>query len=196
MRDPFADSTAKQGYLYDGNGSCCCRWWRGFRRARAMRGSRRWLTGFTRLEHSSGIHICWRGIPKQVVEQNLPIAGSSFHAADAADRDATCPWNDSNFGVADNAAGQAYYDSMMKRYAQWGLDFIKVDCISDHPYRPTEIRQVAEAIRKTGKPMVLSLSPGPTRLEDADYVAKYAQMWRITDDHLGRVDGEEQGQGQ
>ena len=73
-----------------------------------------------------------------------------------------------NFGVADNAAGQAYYDSMLKRYADWGVDYIKVDCISDHPYRPTEIRQVAEAIRKTGRPMVLSLSPGPTRLEDAD----------------------------
>ena len=51
--------------------------------------------------------------------------------------------------MSDNAAGQAYYDSMMKLYAGWGLDFIKVDCISDHPYRPTEIRQIAEAIRKT-----------------------------------------------
>ncbi len=32
-----------------------------------------------------GIHIV-RGIPKQVVEQNLPIAGSKFHAIDAADK--------------------------------------------------------------------------------------------------------------
>ena len=39
---------------------------------------------------------------------------------------------------------------MLKLYAGWGLDYIKVDCISDHPYRPTEIRQIAEAIRKTG----------------------------------------------
>ena len=72
---------------------------------------------------------------------------------------------------------------MLKLYASWGLDFIKVDCISDHPYRPTEIRQIAEAIRKTGRPIVLSLSPGPTQLEHAAEVAKYAQMWRITDDH-------------
>ena len=63
------------------------------------------------------------------------------------------------------------------------LDFIKVDCISDHPYRPTEIRQIAEAIKKTGRPIVLSLSPGPTALEHAAEVAKYAQMWRIADDH-------------
>jgi hypothetical protein len=58
-----------------------------------------------------------------------------------------------------------------------------VDCISDHPHRPTEIRQIAEAIRKTGRPIVLSLSPGPTSIEHAAEVAKYAQMWRITDDH-------------
>ena len=129
-----------------------------------------------------GIHIV-RGIPRGVVEQNLPIAESSFHAVDAADKDSPCPWDEGNWGVRDNEAGQAYYDSMMKLYASWGLDYIKVDCISDHPYRPTEIRQIAEAIRKTGRPIVLSLSPGPTKLEHAAEVAKYAQMWRISDDH-------------
>jgi hypothetical protein len=129
-----------------------------------------------------GIHIV-RGIPRDAVKANLPIAGTSFHAADAADLNSPCGWDDGNWGVADNAAGQAYYDSMLKLYAGWGLDFIKVDCISDHPYRPTEIRQIAEAIRKTGRPMVLSLSPGPTQLENAAEVAELAQMWRITNDH-------------
>jgi hypothetical protein len=72
---------------------------------------------------------------------------------------------------------------MLKLYASWGLDFLKVDCIADRPYRPTEIRQIAAAIRKTGRPIVLSLSPGPTARENAPEVAKYAQMWRIADDH-------------
>ncbi|MGP8174197.1 MAG: glycoside hydrolase family 27 protein [Terracidiphilus sp.] len=129
-----------------------------------------------------GIHIV-RGIPRDAVKANLPIAGSSFHASDAADLNSPCGWDDGNWGVADNTAGQAYYDSMLKLYAGWGLDFLKVDCISDHPYRPTEIRQIAEAIRKTGRPIVLSLSPGPTQLEHAAEVAEYAQMWRITNDH-------------
>ena len=129
-----------------------------------------------------GIHIM-RGIPRQIVAANLPIAGTSFHAADAADTTSTCPWDESNWGVKDNAAGQAYYDSMLKLYASWGLDFLKVDCISDHPYRPTEIRQIAAAIRKSGRAIVLSLSPGPTALGHAAEVAKYAQMWRIGDDH-------------
>jgi hypothetical protein len=128
-----------------------------------------------------GLHIV-RGIPKQAVEGNLPIEGSSFRALDGADKAATCGWDDGNYGVADNAAGQAYYDSVIRMYASWGLDFLKVDCVVDHPYRPTEIRQIAEAIRKTGRPIVLSLSPGPTRLSHAEEVRRYAEMWRIAND--------------
>jgi len=128
-----------------------------------------------------GIHIV-RGIPRQVVAANLPIAGTNFFAADAVDTASPCPWDEGNWGVKDNAAGQAYYDSMLRLYANWGVDFLKVDCISDHPYRPTEIRQIAEAIRKTGRPIVLSLSPGPTDFSHATEVAQYAQMWPISND--------------
>lgn len=129
-----------------------------------------------------GIHIM-RGIPRQVVAANIPIAGTSFHATDAADTTSPCPWNQGNYGIKDNAAGQAYYDSMLKLYSTWGLDFLKVDCISDNPYRPTEIRQIAEAIRKSGRSIVLSLSPGPTDVSHASEVSRYAQMWRIANDH-------------
>jgi len=128
-----------------------------------------------------GIHIV-RGIPKAAVEANMPIENSPFHAADAADKAATCPWDDANYGIADNEAGQAYYDSLLRQYAAWGVDFLKVDCISDHPYRPSEIRQIAHAIGTTGRPMVLSLSPGPTNISHAAEVKQYAQMWRIMDD--------------
>ena len=129
-----------------------------------------------------GIHIV-RGIPREAVSRNLPIAGSNFTATEAADTSSPCPWDEGNWGVKDNAAGQAWYDSEIKMFASWGVDFLKVDCISSHPYRPSEIRQIAAAIKKAGRPMVLSLSPGPTALEDAAEVQKYAQMWRIADDH-------------
>lgn len=129
-----------------------------------------------------GVHIV-RGIPRQVVEENVPIAGTNFKASEAADKSSPCPWDGGNWGVAANAAGQAYYDSMFRQFAQWGVDFVKVDCIGDRPYRPAEIRQIAEAIRKSGRQMVLSLSPGPTDLKHAGEVADLAQMWRISDDH-------------
>ena len=128
-----------------------------------------------------GLHIV-RGIPKIAVGGNRPIAGSKFHAVEAADPTDTCPWDDGNYGVRDNAAGQAYYDSMFKLYGDWGLDFVKVDCIADHPYRPSEIRQINTAIQRSGRPMVLSLSPGPTQLDHAEEVARYAQLWRISND--------------
>ncbi len=128
-----------------------------------------------------GIHIL-RGIPREAVSRSLQIADSDFHARDAADESDTCPWNSYNFGVRDNEAGQAYYDSILRLYASWGVDFIKVDCIADHPYKPAEIRIISQAIRKTGRPIVLSLSPGPTALEHATEVAKYAEMWRTCND--------------
>jgi hypothetical protein len=181
MQNPFGSNLAERKYVWNGNGILIP--------ASSRFPSSADGAGFKPLAswvHAQGlkfgIHIV-RGIPRQVVEANLPITGSSFHAADAADKSSPCPWDEGNWGVADNAAGQAYYDSMMKLYAGWGLDFIKVDCIGDHPYRPTEIKQIAAAIRKTGRPIVLSLSPGPTALEHGAEVAEYAQMWRISDDH-------------
>jgi hypothetical protein len=128
-----------------------------------------------------GIHII-RGISKQAVAANLPVAGSAFHARDLADTADTCPWNPDNYGVKNNAAGQAWYDAMFVQYASWGLDYIKVDCIASHPYKGDEIAMIHKAILKTGRPIVLSLSPGPSPLEDALSLGKNAQLWRISND--------------
>ena len=128
-----------------------------------------------------GIHIV-RGIPKVSVARNLPVEGSAFKAVDAADQGDACPWDPTNWGVKDNAAGQAWYDSLLRQYAGWGVDLLKVDCISSHPYKATEIAMIRRAIDKAGRPMVLSLSPGPTALSDAAGVKAKAQMWRIADD--------------
>ena len=127
-----------------------------------------------------GIHII-RGIPRKAVEQNLPIADSPYHAADAADTTDRCSWNSDNYGLKDNAAAQAYYDSIAKLYAGWGVDFLKVDCIS-RPYKAAEIHMMSAALKHSGRPIVLSLSPGPTPVDEAGDVRKYAQMWRISDD--------------
>jgi alpha-galactosidase len=181
MADPFADSVASHKYQFNGEGLLIPASNR-FPSAAGGAGFKPLADWVHAQGLKFGIHIV-RGIPRQVVKENLPIASGKFHAADAADLAATCPWDEGNYGVGDTPAGQAYYDSMMKLYASWGLDFIKVDCISDHPYRPTEIRQIALAIKHSGRPIVLSLSPGPTAIEHGGEVAEYAQMWRISDDH-------------
>jgi hypothetical protein len=59
---------------------------------------------------------------------------------------------------------------------------IKVDCISSRPYKGDEIRMFREALDKTKRPIVLSLSPGPAPRERVEEMRKYAQMWRISND--------------
>ena len=128
-----------------------------------------------------GIHIL-RGIPREAVAQNLRIAVSPYTAAEAALTDDTCPWNTFMYGVQNAPPGQAYYTSIFQLYASWGVDFVKADCISDHPYKPEEMLMMHFALRQTNRDIVLSLSPGPTALDKANEVALYAEMWRIADD--------------
>jgi alpha-galactosidase len=128
-----------------------------------------------------GIHIL-QGIPKEAVKNNDPIEGSKFHAADAANTSGTCKWNFDNYDLKDNAAGQAYYDSIARLYASWGVDLIKVDCIAFGPYKGNEIRMLSTALGKTGRPIALSLSPGPAPLDKEAEMEKYATQWRISND--------------
>jgi len=129
-----------------------------------------------------GIHIL-RGIPREAVRQDLPIAGSRYAAKAAADTSDVCPWNPFNYGMnVHSPAAQAYYDSIARLYAEWGVDFLKVDCIASHPYKGEEIRMISQALHKVKRPIVLSLSPGPAPLEKAAELRRYAQMWRISDD--------------
>ena len=129
-----------------------------------------------------GIHIL-RGIPKEAVRKNLPIAGASYRAKAAANVSDSCPWNTYNYGLNPRSpAAQAYYDSIARLYAGWGVDFLKVDCISSHPYKGDEIRMISRALRKVHRSIVLSLSPGPAPLDKALELRRYGQMWRISDD--------------
>ena len=146
-------------------------------------------TGFTHLAeyiHCKGlkfsIHVM-RGIPRQAVEKNTPIKGTQYRAADIVDKDNPCRWNPDMWGVDTTKPGsQAYYDSLAELYASWGVDFIKADDMGSHLYQPAEMKALSLAIRKTSRPMVLSISPGPAPVSEAEFFEKYAQMWRISDD--------------
>jgi hypothetical protein len=128
-----------------------------------------------------GIHIL-RGIPRQAVAQNAPILGTPYHAGDVADKASLCAWNTDMYGVdMSRPGGQAYYDSIVAQYAAWGVDFIKADDMS-RPYHTAEIEGLHRAIVRSGRPIVLSLSPGPAPLAEVASLRENAQMWRIEDD--------------
>jgi alpha-galactosidase len=128
-----------------------------------------------------GFHIM-RGIPREAVDRNLPIKGTNLHAADIADKINVCRWEgmEDTYGVDMSKKGaQAYYDSIAELYASWGADYIKADDMST-PARASEILALHEALKKTGRPIVLSLSPGPFTPEYADFLKTTAQLWRIS----------------
>lgn len=145
-------------------------------------------TGFKALAdyvHSKGlkfgIHIM-RGIPKEAVTKKLLVKGTEISADQIYSTELQCKWLKDNYTiVASKPGAQEYYNSIIEMYASWGVDFIKVDDLS-RPYHQGEIELLRKAIDRTGRPMVLSTSPGETPIANARHVSTHANMWRIVDD--------------
>ena len=136
-----------------------------------------------------GIHIM-RGIPRQAVHADLPIKDSEYTARQVAHHFSICSWNTDMYGMKNCDGAQDYYNSIIKMYADWGVDYIKCDDIAvtefrkwDNPYSADyEIEMLRNAIDSCGREIVLSLSPGPALRDKAEHLKANANMWRLTGD--------------
>lgn len=136
-----------------------------------------------------GIHIM-RGIPRQAVHADLPIKDSEYTARQVAHHFSVCSWNTDMYGMKNCDGAQDYYNSIIKMYADWGVDYIKCDDIAvtefrkwDNPYSADyEIEMLRHAIDSCGREIVLSLSPGPALRDKAEHLKANANMWRLTGD--------------
>lgn len=132
-----------------------------------------------------GIHIM-RGMPRMAAHKDLPILNSEYRAKEIADPNSICLWNPDMYGLKCEqmeAGARAYYESIFALYAEWGVDYVKVDDIArEYPHCKKEIEIISDSLRGCGRDMVLSLSPGPAPLDRAEHLKTYANMWRITDD--------------
>ncbi len=136
-----------------------------------------------------GIHIM-RGIPRQAVHRNTATVTPGVTARDIAQSFSVCAWNTDMYGIAPGRKGaQEYYDSIVELYASWGVDYIKCDDIANTEFKPhepysaaKEIEMLRRAIDKCGREIVLSLSPGPAPLENAEHLCQNANLWRMTGD--------------
>lgn len=136
-----------------------------------------------------GIHIM-RGIPRQAVHADLPIKDSEYTARQVAHHFSVCSWNTDMYGMKNCEGAQDYYNSIIKMYADWGVDYIKCDDIAvtefrkwDNPYSADyEIEMLRNAIDSCGREIVLSLSPGPALRDKAEHLKANANMWRLTGD--------------
>jgi alpha-galactosidase len=128
-----------------------------------------------------GVHLM-RGIPRQAVADNVPILGTNCRA-NQINNSTTAAWLNLMWGLnMSNSCAQAYLDSMFQLLAGWGVDYVKVDDIAAPTYRQAEVEGYRLAIERSGRPMVLSLSPGATPLSAGSHVRANAHMWRIVND--------------
>lgn len=129
-----------------------------------------------------GIHLM-RGLPKVAAQKKLPVKGMDGITCDMiSNNDSACTWLRDNLKVDCTKKGaQEYYNSCFDMYAQWGVDYVKIDDLS-RPYHTGEIEMIRKAIDQTGRPIVLSLSPGETPLNAMEHVKSHANMWRTVDD--------------
>ena len=135
-----------------------------------------------------GVHLL-RGIPRQAVHSGAKTV-TGVLAKDIAAQYSVCPWNTDMYGVdADKPGAREYYESVFALFAEWGVDYVKVDDIAnteflkDDPYSAAkEIELMRDAIDKCGRTMVLSLSPGPAPIAHARHLSANADLWRMSGD--------------
>jgi hypothetical protein len=128
-----------------------------------------------------GVHLM-RGIPRKAYEMDLPIKGTPYTARDIANTnpEENCKWCHYCYAVDMSKPGaQEWYDGLIEHIASMGVDMIKYDDIVAHP---DEVEAVAKAIVKTGRPIMLSLSPGGKVDPEAIDFFKMGNMLRVTPD--------------
>ncbi|KAK1401772.1 Alpha-galactosidase [Heracleum sosnowskyi] len=142
-----------------------------------------------------GIHIM-RGISTQAVNANTPIldittgkayeeSGRKWYAKDIGMTERACKWMRNGFMSVDtkSGAGRAFLRSLYHQYADWGVDFVKHDCVFGDDLDVDEISVASEFWREHKRPIIYSLSPGtgvtPTMAKE---INDLVNMYRVTGD--------------
>ncbi|EPS68784.1 hypothetical protein M569_05984, partial [Genlisea aurea] len=155
-----------------------------------------------------GIHVM-RGISTQAFDANTPIldvktgqayeeSGRKWYAKDVGIPDKVCRWMKNGFMSVNTTlgAGRAFLRSLYHQYHDWGIDFVKHDCVFGADLNLAEITFVSQVLGELERPILYSLSPGSGVTSNmAKQVNGLVNMYRITDDDwdswtdiLGHVD--------
>jgi alpha-galactosidase len=136
-----ADNLASYGYdhivmdggWYDGNGPVDIsldQW------GRPVPWPQRFPSGFKAIAdkvHGMGLKFgAWlmRGVPLKAVNARMPIWNSTYTADEAVRMDRNCSWSGENLGTnSPSPAADAWLRSIAALYVDYGLDFVKIDCM-------------------------------------------------------------------
>ncbi|KAL3649813.1 hypothetical protein CASFOL_006216 [Castilleja foliolosa] len=142
-----------------------------------------------------GIHVM-RGISTQAFNANTPILdvttgkayeenGRIWYAKDIGLKERPCAWMKTGFMSVNTklGAGRAFLSSLYQQYADWGVDFVKHDCVFGMDMDLDEITYVSKVLGGFNQTILYSLSPGSGATPAmASAVSGLANMYRITGD--------------
>jgi|SRR5579864_125161 len=129
-----------------------------------------------------GIYVT-PGLSKQAVSRNTPIKGTSYTAAQIAEPSV----KENNYNCKGmvridytKPGAQEYTNSWLEMLASWGVDYIKIDGMTDN--NAADVKAWSDAIRQSGRPMVLDVTQGDLTTAIAPTLMKYANQWEFPPD--------------
>ena len=129
-----------------------------------------------------GIYVT-PGISRQAVSRNTPIKGTAYTAAQIAKPSV----KENNYNCKgmvridySKPGAQEYTNSWLEMLAAWGIDYIKIDGMSDS--NAADVKAWSHAIRQSGRPMVLDVTQGSYTSALAPTLMKYANQWEFAPD--------------
>jgi len=123
------------------------------------------------------------GISKQALTRNTPIKGTSYTAAQIAEPSV----EEENYNCKgmvridyNKPGAQEYTDSWVDMLAAWGIDYIKLDGMTDR--NVADVKAWSNAIRQSGRPMILDVTQGDLTTAIVPTLMKYANQWEFAPD--------------
>ncbi|HZQ18319.1 MAG TPA: glycoside hydrolase family 27 protein [Terriglobales bacterium] len=129
-----------------------------------------------------GIYVT-PGISKQAVSRNTQVKGTSYTAAQIAEPSV----KENNYNCKGmvrvdytKPGAQEYTNSWVDMLAAWDVDYIKIDGMQDS--NAADVKAWSNAIRQSGRPMVLDVTQGSYTSAIASTLMKYANQWEFAPD--------------
>ena len=129
-----------------------------------------------------GIYVT-PGISKQAVSRNTLIKGTSYTATQIAKPSV----RENNYNCKgmiridyDKPGAQEYTNSWADMLGAWGIDYVKIDGMTDR--NTADVKAWSNAIRQSGRPMVLDVTQGDFTIVIAPTLMKYANQWEFAPD--------------
>jgi hypothetical protein len=129
-----------------------------------------------------GIYVT-PGISRQALKRNTPVKGTSYTAAQIAEPSV----KENNYNCKgmvridySKPGAQEYTNSWVEMLAAWGIDYIKIDGMTDS--NAADVNAWSNAIRQSGRPMVLNVTQGNFTSAIAPTLMKYANQWEFAPD--------------